>query len=183
MKKIGLILAALVFVLSPLAHGQFGPQFETWKDNPSYHQPSYPVVFVATYRDPSIGNGGNLGTDGSVAYLFTRKGQLSYASGVDEDALMEAALEAGAEDLEANDDGSVDVTTPWEEFSAVKEALAGAGFDSEQGEVTMIASTTVPVDADGAEKLMGLVDALEELDDVQNVYTNVEIPDEVLAAL
>ena len=138
---------------------------------------------VAEVRHAFTKRGGNLGTDGSVAYLFTRKGQLSYASGVDEDALMEAALEAGAEDLEANDDGSVDVTTPWEEFSAVKEALAGAGFESEQGEVTMIASTTVPVDADGAEKLMGLVDALEELDDVQNVYTNVEIPDEVLAAL
>ena len=138
---------------------------------------------VAEVRHAFTKRDGNLGTDGSVAYLFTRKGQLTFAPGVDEDALMDAALEAGAEDLVANDDGSVDVTTPWEEFSAVKEALEGAGFTAEGGEVTMIASTTVPVDASGAEKLMGLVDALEDLDDVQNVYTNVEIPDDVLASL
>ena len=118
-----------------------------------------------------------------MAYLFARKGQISFAPGVDEDALMEAALEAGAEDLVAHDDGSVDVTTPWEDFAAIKEALVEAGFVAEDGEVTMVASTTVPVDSDAAEKLLGLVDALEELDDVQNVYTNVEIPDELLAAL
>ena len=85
--------------------------------------------------------------------------------------------------LQANDDGSVDVTTAWEEFAAVKAALEEAGFQPDDGEVTMIAATTVPVDAAGAEKLMGLVDALEDLDDVQNVFTNVEIPDEVLASL
>ena len=96
---------------------------------------------------------------------------------------MEVALDAGAEDIVGNDDGSIDVTTPWEEFSAVKQALENAGLTPDAGEVTMIASTTVPVDAQGAEKVMGLVDALEDLDDVQNVYTNVEIPDEVLAAL
>jgi YebC/PmpR family DNA-binding regulatory protein len=138
---------------------------------------------VAEVRHAFSKRGGNLGTDGSVAYLFSRKGQLNFGSGVDEDALMDAALEAGAEDLVANDDGSVDVTTPWEEFSAVKEALEGAGFSAEAGEVAMVASTTVPVDADGANTLMGLVDALEDLDDVQNVYTNVEIPDEVFASL
>jgi YebC/PmpR family DNA-binding regulatory protein len=138
---------------------------------------------VAEVRHAFAKRGGNLGTDGSVAYLFSRRGQLNFAPGVDEDALMEAALEAGAEDLESHDDGSVDVTTPWEEFGAVREALAAAGFSTAEGEVTMIASTTVPVDADGAEKLLGLIDALEELDDVQNVYTNVEIPDEVLASL
>ena len=118
-----------------------------------------------------------------MAYLFTRKGQLNFAAGVDEDQLMDAALEAGAEDIDANDDGSVDVTTAWEDFAAVKAALEEAGLVPEEGEVTMIASTTVPVDADGAEKLMGLVDALEDLDDVQNVYTNVDIPDEVLSSL
>jgi len=138
---------------------------------------------VAEVRHAFSKRGGNLGTDGSVAYLFERKGQLSFAPGVDEDALMEAALEAGAEDLQAAEDGSVDVTTPWEEFSAVKASLEAAGFTAENGEVTMIAATTVPVDADGAESLMGLVEALEDLDDVQNVYTNVDIPDEVLAAL
>lgn len=138
---------------------------------------------VAEVRHAFSKRDGNLGTDGSVAYLFTRKGELNFAAGVDEDALMEAALEAGAEDLTVNDDGSVDVTTPWEDFGAIREALDKAGFTATDGEVTMIASTTVPVDAAGAEKLMGLVDALEDLDDVQNVYTNVEIPDEVLAAL
>ena len=82
---------------------------------------------------------------------------------------------------------SPEVRTPFrlteEDFAAIKEAIAEAGFTAEDGEVTMIASTTVPVDADGAEKLMGLVDALEDLDDVQNVYTNVEIPEDVLASL
>ena len=138
---------------------------------------------VAEVRHAFTKRGGNLGTDGSVAYLFERKGQLSFPSGVDEDELMEAALEAGAEDLVAHDDGSMEVTTPWEEFYAVKAAIEAAGFEPESGEVTMIASTTVPVDAEGAEKLMGLVEALEDLDDVQNVYTNVDIPDEVLESL
>ena len=138
---------------------------------------------VAEVRHAFSKRGGNLGTDGSVAYLFTRKGQLTYAPGVDEDQLMDAALEAGAEDIEVNADGSADVTTVWEDFGAVKAALEEAGFSAEDGEVTMVASTTVPVDASGADKLMGLVDALEDLDDVQNVYTNVDIPDEVLASL
>ena len=138
---------------------------------------------VAEVRHAFSKRGGNLGTDGSVAYLFTRKGQLGFAPGIDEDQLIDAALEAGAEDIEANDDGSVDVTTAWEEFAAVKAALAAAGFVADDGEVTMLAATTVPVDAGGAEKLMGLVDALEDLDDVQNVYTNVEISNEVLASL
>jgi len=138
---------------------------------------------VAAVRHAFSKRGGNLGTDGSVAYLFTRKGQLSFAAGVDEDQLMEAALDAGAEDIESNDDGSFDVISPWEEYAAVKAALEAAGLIAENGEVTMIASTTVPVDAAGAEKLMGLVEALEDLDDVQNVYTNVDIPDEVLSSL
>lgn len=138
---------------------------------------------VAEVRHAFSKRGGNLGTDGSVAYLFTRKGQLNFAPGVDEDALMEAALESGAEDLEVHDDGSVDITTPWEEFGDVKEALVEAGFKADDGEVSMIAETTVPVDAEGAEQLMGIVDALEELDDVQNVYTNVEIPNDVLASM
>ncbi|MCB1853296.1 MAG: YebC/PmpR family DNA-binding transcriptional regulator [Pseudomonadales bacterium] len=138
---------------------------------------------VAEVRHAFTKRNGNLGTDGSVAYLFTRKGRLSFAVGSDEDALMETALEAGAEDIEANSDGSFEVLTAWEDFGAVKAALEEAGLVADEGEVTMIASTTVPVDADGAESLMGLVDALEDLDDVQNVYTNVDIPDEVMAAL
>jgi YebC/PmpR family DNA-binding regulatory protein len=138
---------------------------------------------VAEVRHAFSKRGGNLGTDGSVAYLFTRKGQLSFAPGVDEERLMDAALEAGAEDIEPNEDGSIDVTTPWENFGEIKAALVEAGFSAEDGEVTMVASTTVPVDGAGAEKLMGLVDMLEDLDDVQSVYTNVDIPDEVLASL
>jgi YebC/PmpR family DNA-binding regulatory protein len=138
---------------------------------------------VAEVRNAFSKRGGNLGTDGSVAYLFTRRGQISFAPGVDEEMLMEAALEAGAEDIEAHADGSMEVLTPWEELAAVKDALEDGGLEPESAEVAMIASTTVPVDADGAEKIMTLVDALEDLDDVQNVYTNVDIPDEVLAEL
>ena len=138
---------------------------------------------VAEVRHAFSKRGGNLGTDGSVAYLFSRKGQLNFPAGVDEEKLLEVALDAGAEDIETNDDGSMDVITPWEDFSAVKDALAEAGLEAEAGEVTMIASTSVELDASGAESIMGLVDALEELDDVQNVYTNAEIPDAVLASL
>jgi YebC/PmpR family DNA-binding regulatory protein len=138
---------------------------------------------VAEVRHAFSKRGGNLGTDGSVAYLFSRKGQISFAPGADEERILEVALEAGAEDIETNDDGSVDVTTAWEDFAAVKTALEEAGLTPEGGEVTMVAATTVPVDADSVEQVMGLVEALEDLDDVQNVYTNVDIPDEVLAAL
>jgi YebC/PmpR family DNA-binding regulatory protein len=138
---------------------------------------------VAAVRHAFSKRNGNLGTDGSVAYLFTRKGQISYAPGIDQEQLMELALEAGAEDLEINDDGSVEVITAWEDFGAVKSALDEAGLVAAGGEVTMIAATTVPVDLAGAESLIGLVDALEDLDDVQNVYTNVDIPDSVLAEL
>ena len=138
---------------------------------------------VADVRHAFTKRNGNLGTDGSVAYLFTRKGQQSYAPGVDEERLLEVALEVGAEDVQPNDDGSVDVISAWEDFGAVKAGLEAAGLPADDGEVTMIASTTVPVDAEGAEVLMGLVEALEDLDDVQNVYTNADIPDEVLASL
>lgn len=138
---------------------------------------------VAEVRHAFTKRGGNLGTDGSVAYLFARKGEISFAPGANEDQVMELALEAGAEDIEMGDDGSLAVITGWEELAAVRQTLEEAGLTPEQAEVTMIASTTVPVDADGAEKIMGLVDALEDLDDVQNVYTNVDIPDEVLASL
>ena len=138
---------------------------------------------VAEVRHAFSKRGGNLGTDGSVAYLFSRKGQITFGPGVDEDQVMEVALESGAEDIVSADDGSLEVTTAWEDFSAVKEALEAADLTPEDGEVTMIAATTVAVDADGAEKVMGLVDALEDLDDVQNVYSNVEIPEDVLASL
>ena len=127
--------------------------------------------------------GGNLGTDGSVAYMFERKGQISFAPGIDEDALMEAALEAGADDVVANDDGSVDVFTSFSDFIAVNEALTEAGFKSEAAEISMIPSTTTPLDLDTAQKVLKLIDMLEDLDDVQNVYSNAEIPDDVMAQL
>jgi YebC/PmpR family DNA-binding regulatory protein len=138
---------------------------------------------VAEVRHAFSKRGGNLGTDGSVAYLFSRKGQISFSAGVDEEHLMEQALEAGAEDIELNDDGSMDVITPWEQFGPIKQALEEAGLIAEDGEVTMIAATTVELDASGADSIMGLVDTLEDLDDVQNVYTNADIPEAVLATL
>ncbi|PCC99908.1 YebC/PmpR family DNA-binding transcriptional regulator [Halopseudomonas pelagia] len=124
--------------------------------------------------------GGNLGTDGSVAYLFTRRGQISYAPGVDEDALMEASLEAGAEDVLSNDDGSIEVFTTFEEFGAVKDSLDARGFEADAADLSMIPATTTELDLDTAEKVIRLIDMLEDLDDVQNVYSNAEIPDAVL---
>ncbi len=128
-------------------------------------------------------HGGNLGTDGSVAYLFTRRGILSYAPGADEDAIMEAALEAGAEDVVSNDDGSIDVYTTPEDFEAVKQAMEDAGLAPASAEVTYEAATLAALDRDGAEKLLRLVDALEDLDDVQEVFSNADIPAEVMAEL
>jgi len=138
---------------------------------------------VAEVRHAFSKRGGNLGTDGSVAYLFSRKGSINFDPGADEEQIMEVALEAGAEDIVANDDGSIDVTTGWEDFSAVKEALIAAGLEPAGGEVTMMPETVVPLDLEGATSVLGLVDMLEDLDDVQNVYTNADIPDEVLAEL
>ena len=138
---------------------------------------------VSEVRHAFTKRGGNLGTDGSVAYLFTRTGQISYPPGNDEDTIMEAALEAGAEDVVTNDDGSIDVLTAWEDFVAVKEALVAKGIEPVSAEVTMVAATTVELDVEGAEKIMALVDHLEDLDDVQNVYTNADIPDEILIRL
>jgi YebC/PmpR family DNA-binding regulatory protein len=128
--------------------------------------------------------GGNLGTDGSVAYMFERKGQISYAPGVDEDALMEAALEAGADDVVAAEDGSVEVYTSFADFLAVNEALTAAGFKGDEAEVAMIPSITAPItDLETATKVMKLIDMLEDLDDVQSVYHNAEIPDEIMEQL
>ncbi|MFA7095151.1 MAG: YebC/PmpR family DNA-binding transcriptional regulator [Gammaproteobacteria bacterium] len=125
--------------------------------------------------------GGNLGTDGSVSFLFTKQGVLSFPAGKDEDAIMEAALEAGADDVVTNEDGSIDVLTSPDEFMNVKEAMQAAGLVPEHAEVTMRASTSVVLDAENAVKMMKLLDMLEDLDDVQNVYSNADIPDEILA--
>ncbi|WP_257294829.1 YebC/PmpR family DNA-binding transcriptional regulator [Endozoicomonas sp. YOMI1] len=138
---------------------------------------------VAEIRHAFSKHGGNLGTDGSVAYLFERKGQIFFEEGIDEEQLMDSALEAGAEDVITNDDGSVEVLTEWTEFMAVKDALEAAGLSPAGGEVAMIASTQAELDLGGAEKIMKLIDRLEDLDDVQNVYTNADIPAEVMEQL
>ena len=130
---------------------------------------------VAEVRHAFNKYGGNMGTDGSVAFLFKHCGQLVYAPGTDEDALMEAALEAGADDVLTNDDGSLEVVTPPYEFVTIKEALEKAGFKAEFGEVTMKASTETEFTGDDALKMQKLLDALENLDDVQEVYTNAVI--------
>lgn len=138
---------------------------------------------VAEVRHAFSRRGGNLGTDGSVAYLFTRKGQIVFAPGVDEDKIMEVALDAGADDVITQEDGSIEVQTPWEVVGAVADAMTKAGFKPESSDVAMIASTLATLDKEGAEALLGLVDALEDLDDVQNVYTNADIPAEVMEQL
>ena len=138
---------------------------------------------VAEVRHAFSKRGGNLGTDGSVAYLFTRKGQISYTAGTDEEKIMDAALEAGADDVITNDDGSIDVMTEFEDFLTVKDALVEAGLEPVNAEVTMLPSTTVALEKEDAEKIIGLVDMLEDLDDVQNVYSNADIPDDVLSQL
>lgn len=138
---------------------------------------------VADVRHAFSKAGGNLGTDGSVAYLFNKIGMMTFAPDSDEDAIMEAAMEAGAEDIETADDGSIEVTTSWEDFTTIKEAMIASGFEPETGDVTMKPSTSVDLDLDSAEKVMRLVDVLEDLDDVQNVYSNGDFSDEVMAQL
>ena len=138
---------------------------------------------VAEIRYAFTKCGGNLGTSGSVAYLFTKIGQLSFPPGTDEDRLMEAALEAGAEDVVANDDGSLDVITAPEGFGDVHDSVVAGGLDPEQAEVTMRPSTNVSLDAENARQIIRLIEMLEDVDDVQQVYSNVEISDEILAEL
>jgi len=138
---------------------------------------------VADVRFAFTKCGGNLGTGGSVAYLFSKVGQLSFPPGTDEDRLMEAALDAGAEDVVANDDGSLEVLTTPEGFGDVREGIAAGGLEPAQAEVTMRPSSSVTLDADDARRVVRLLDMLEDLDDVQQVYSNVEISDEILAEI
>ena len=126
---------------------------------------------VAEVRHAFTKYGGNLGTDGSVAFLFTHCGQMLFAPGTDEGALMDAAIEAGADDVITNDDGSIEVVTPPSEFAAVKDALEKAGFTAEFGEVTMKPQNETAFSGEDAAKMQKLLDALESLDDVQEVYT------------
>ena len=133
------------------------------------------VRTVAEVRHAFSKFGGNLGTDGSVAFMFKHCGQLFFAPGTDENKLIEAALDAGAEDVINNDDGSLEVVTGPHDFVAVKDALAKAGFKPELAEVTMKPATEVEFTGEDAEKMQKLLDAIEGLDDVQEVYTNAVI--------
>ena len=133
---------------------------------------------VAEVRHAFSKFGGNMGTDGSVSFMFDHVGQFLFAPGTTEDALMEAALEAGADDVVTNEAGSIQVVCPANDFPKVKAALEAAGFKAEVAEVTMKPQTEVDFTGDDAATMQKLLDALENLDDVQEVYTNAAIADE-----
>jgi YebC/PmpR family DNA-binding regulatory protein len=133
------------------------------------------VRTVAEVRHAFSKFGGNMGTEGSVAFMFKHCGQLLYAPGTDEDALMEAALEAGAEDVVADEEGGFEVITAPHDFSPVKDTLEKAGFKAEMAEIVMKPATETIFTGDDAVKMQKLLDALENLDDVQEVYTNAVI--------
>ncbi len=134
------------------------------------------VRTVADVRHAFSKHGGNLGTDGSVAFLFRKLGVLSFAPGMSEDAMTEAAIEAGAEDIVVYpDDGSIDVLIAPEQFQHVKDALERLGFKADQAEITMRAENNIEVEGETAISVAKLLDRLEELDDVQNVYSNADL--------
>jgi len=135
---------------------------------------------VADVRHAFSKFGGNLGSDGSVAFLFKHCGVLGYATGVDDNAILEAALEAGAEDVVVNDDGSVDVITEPAEFEGVKEKMLAAALEPESAEVTMWPTTSADLEDDQAVSMLKMLDLLEDLDDVQNVYTNADMDPDLL---
>ncbi len=138
---------------------------------------------VAEIRHAFTKYGGNLGADGSVNYLFNNVGQLLYPSGSDEDALMEAAIDAGAEDVVVDDDGSIEVLSDPADFHTVRDAMIAAGYEPENAQLTMRASTSATLDAKEATSMVKMLELLEDLDDVQEVYSNADISDEVLAQL
>ena len=134
---------------------------------------------VAAVRHAFSKHGGKLGTDGSVAYLFTKQGVVNLV-GADEDAVVDLAIEAGAEDIEGEEDGVISVVTQPEDFGAVVDALKAGGFDPEHAEVALVPTTTNPCDEETADKVLRLIDALDDLDDVQNVYCNAGFPQGLL---
>jgi YebC/PmpR family DNA-binding regulatory protein len=133
------------------------------------------VRTVAEVRHAFSKYGGNMGTEGSVAFQFKHCGQLIFAPGTDEDKLMEAALEAGAEDVITDEDGAIEVLTAAADFESVKNALTAAGFAPEVAEVTMRAENTIELSGDDAARMQKLLDVLEDLDDVQDVFHNADI--------
>lgn len=138
---------------------------------------------VAEVRHCFSKAGGNLGTDGSVAYMFSKVGVLNYPAGVNEDELMEAALDAGAEDIIMAEDGSAEVITSAADFESVKQALIEAQLEPESASITMHASTTTELNAKDAEKMIRLLENLEDLDDVQEVYSNADINEDILESI
>jgi len=163
--------------LVPLTYEGYGPGgvavlVETMSDNRNRT--------VAEVRHAFSKAGGNLGTDGSVAYLFDRKGQILFEPGTNEDDVIEIAIESGAEDVETDDDGSISVSTTAEEYLAVKDALVAGGLEPAASEVAMIPQNYSELDVDTGEKVLRLVDALEDLDDVTNVYTNADFPEDLM---
>ena len=133
------------------------------------------VRTVAEVRHAFSKYGGNLGTEGSVAFQFKHCGQLVFAPGTNEDKVMEAALEAGADDVVTGDDGSIEVLSPPHDFEAVKAALEAAGLKPEMAEVTMRAENTIDLAGEDAERMQKLLDVLEDLDDTQEVFHNAVI--------
>ncbi len=133
------------------------------------------VRTVAEVRHAFSKNGGNMGTAGSVSFQFKHCGQLIFAPGTDEDKLMDAALEAGAQDVITSDDGAIEVLTAYPEFEAVKNKLEAAGFKPELAEITMRADNTIDLTGDDAIRMQKLLDVLEDLDDVQDVFHNANI--------
>ena len=138
---------------------------------------------VAEVRHAFSKFGGNLGADGSVNYLFNNVGQLLYPSGSDEDTIMEAAIDAGAEDIVVDDDQSIEVLTEPAEFEQVRDKMIETGFEPENAQLTMRASTSAALNAKEAGSMIKLLDMLEDLDDVQEVYSNADISDDILAQI
>jgi len=138
---------------------------------------------VAEVRHAFSRSGGNLGTSGSVAYLFTKQGQIDLPAGLAEEKVLEVAIEAGAEDVVTLDDGTMEVITPFESYLDIKETLKSQGIEPSRAELTMVAANEVELDEESAEKMLRLLDTLEDLDDVQNVYSNANIANEILEKL
>ncbi|HMB58137.1 MAG TPA: YebC/PmpR family DNA-binding transcriptional regulator [Arenimonas sp.] len=139
------------------------------------------VRTVAEVRHAFSKCGGNMGTEGSVAFMFKKLGVLSYAPGANEDAITEAAIEAGADDIVSYpEDGAIEVLIAPENFQVVKDAMVKAGFTPEQAEVTMRAENDIAVSGEAAEQVIKMLDMLEDLDDVQNVYSNAELDEGAL---
>jgi YebC/PmpR family DNA-binding regulatory protein len=138
---------------------------------------------VADVRHAFAKFGGNLGADGSVAYLFNHVGQLLYPPGTGEEKIMEAAIDAGAEDVLVDDDGSIEVLTDPADYETVKSAMRRAGLEPSEASLTMRASTSTSLDGDAAVSMVKMLEILEDLDDVQQVYSNADISTDLLAGL